>query len=235
MIRRGMKHIRVTNYYSEAAEEITISLDPRLTPAQNAQRMYKKYSKAKNAKVCLGEQINLAEEELRYLDTVAEALQRAEIESDLNEIRMELSQSGYVSHTSAAKNTKRTGTLHPMEFRSASGYRILCGKNNLQNEHITFKVAGKSDLWFHVKDRPGSHVILICDGEEPSEEDYTQAAVIAATYSSAGAQGQIPVDYTRVKNIKRPPASRPGYVTYSTNFTAYVGSDVNFCERLRIQ
>lgn len=235
MMQRGMKHIRVPNYYSEAAEEVTIMLDPRLTPAQNAQRMYKKYSKSKNAKVYLGAQIDLAEAELRYLDTVTEALQRAEIESDLNEIRMELSQSGYVSRISTAKNAKRTGTLHPMEFRSASGYRILCGKNNLQNEHITFKVAGKSDLWFHVKDRPGSHVILICDGEEPSEEDYTQAAVIAATYSSAGAQRQIPVDYTRVKNIKRPPASRPGYVTYSTNFTAYVGSDVKFCERLRVR
>lgn len=107
VIRRGMGQVRVQNYYSEAAEEMTIVLDPRLTPAQNAQRMYKKYTKSKNAKVYLSEQIRLAEEELRYLDTVAEALERAETESDLNEIRQEMAQSGYAARTPAAKNAKR--------------------------------------------------------------------------------------------------------------------------------
>ena len=116
-----------------------------------------------------------------------------------------------------------------------SGYRILCGKNNLQNEYITFRAAEKNDLWFHVKGRPGAHVVLFCSGAEPSEEDYTQAATIAATYSSAGVQGQIPVDYTRVKNVKKTPSSRPGYVTYSTNFTAYVHGDVKFCEQFRVK
>lgn len=234
-IRRGMEQVRVQNYYSEAAEEMTIALDPRLTPAQNAQRMYKKYTKSKNAKVYLSEQIRLAEEELRYLDTVAEALERAETESDLNEIRQEMAQSGYAARTPAAKNAKRPSAMQPMEFRSVSGYRILCGKNNLQNEYITFRAAEKNDLWFHVKGRPGAHVVLLCSGAEPSEEDYTQAATIAATYSSAGVQGQIPVDYTRVKNVKKTPSSRPGYVTYSTNFTAYVHGDVKFCEQFRVK
>ncbi len=122
-----------------------------------------------------------------------------------------------------------------MEFRTSGGYRMVCGKNNTQNDYITFKLAGKLDLWFHVKGAPGSHVVLFCGGAEPSERDYTEAAVLAATYSGAKGSGQIPVDYTRVKNIKKPPASKPGYVTYSTNYTAYVESDEKLCESLRIQ
>ena len=122
-----------------------------------------------------------------------------------------------------------------MEFRTSGGYRVLCGKNNMQNEFVTFRAAGKLDLWFHVKGCPGSHVVLICDGEEPPERDYTEAATIAATYSKAADGGLVPVDYTRVKNVKKPPAAKPGYVTYSTNYTAYVARDEKLCERLRVK
>ena len=108
-----------------------------------------------------------------------------------------------------------------MEFTTTNGYRLLCGRNNLQNDMLTFHMAAKDDLWFHAKGYGGSHVILVAGGEEPPAEDYTEAAELAAYYSQAG-DSVIPVDYTRVKNVKKPPGSRPGYVTYKTNSTAYV-------------
>lgn len=233
-LHRGEAQAQVQNYYSENCETIAIEMDTRLSPAQNAQRYYKKYNKCKNAKMYLTEQIGAAQSELRYLETVTQALERAETEADLAEIRQELAKSGYASRMHAFKSVK-PAPVKPMEFRTSGGYRMLCGKNNMQNDYITFKVAGKLDLWFHVKGAPGSHVVLICNGEEPSERDYTEAAVLAATYSGAKGSGQIPVDYTRVKNIKKPPASKPGYVTYSTNYTAYVESDEKLCERLRVK
>ena len=147
-------------------------------------------------------------------------LERAESEEDLNEIRSELYNSGYGSRLKSYTPPKQLRS-RPMEFESYSGYRILCGRNNLQNELLTFKVASKGDLWFHAKDVPGSHVILVCDGEEPHEKDYTQAAEIAAYYSRANGS-PVAVDYTRVKNVKKPSGAKPGYVIYKTNYTAYV-------------
>ncbi len=232
-IKRGATHARVQNYYSEDCEEIVIELDSRLSPAQNAQKFYKKYNKCKNAKKYLTEQINLALSELEYLNTVTHALENAETEADLTEIRHELTQSGYASRMTNFKATKNA-PVKPLEFVSSSGYRILCGKNNIQNDYITFKLAAKNDLWFHVKGAPGSHVVLFCSGDEPSEKDYTEAATIAATYSSLDG-GQIAVDYTRVKNVKKPPAAKPGFVTYSTNYTAYVASNEKLCDSLRIK
>ena len=230
-IKRGAKEAVVQNYYSENCENIVIELDSRITPAQNAQKYYKKYNKCKNAKKYLTEQIEMAQGELAYLETVTQALSNAETEADLAEIRRELSQSGYASRMTKFKPVKNM-SVKPLEFKTSSGYRVLCGKNNIQNDHITFKLASKLDLWFHVKGAPGSHVVLICSGEEPSEKDYTEAATIAATYSSLEG-GQIAVDYTRVKNVKKPPAAKPGYVTYSTNYTAYVASDEKLCEELK--
>ena len=173
----------------------------------------------------------MAQNELAYLETVTQAMTSAETEADLAEIRRELSQSGYASRMSKFKSVKHA-LVKPLEFRTSSGYRVLCGKNNIQNDYITFKLASKLDLWFHVKGAPGSHVVLICSGEEPSEIDYTEAATIAATYSRLEG-GQIAVDYTRVKNVKKPPASKPGYVTYSTNYTAYVASNEKLCATLK--
>ena len=170
----------------------------------------------------------------KYLETVSQALKNAETESDLVEIRFELSKCGYASRMQALKNTKIPPSK-PLEFVTSGGYKVLCGKNNTQNDILTFKTAAKGDLWFHVKGAPGSHVVLFCDGDEPPEKDYTEAAVIAATYSGIGERGQVPVDYTRIKNIKKPPVSKPGYVTYSTNYTAYVSSDEKLCEELRVK
>ena len=220
MLKRGMASFIAYDYELDPPTEIEIALDTRLSPSQNAQRMYKYYNKAKSAKIHLTSLIEKAEGELSYIESVRAFLERAESEEDLNEIRSELYSAGYASKMKNYTPQKQMRS-RPMEFKSDSGYKILCGRNNLQNELLTFKVASKGDLWFHAKGVAGSHVILVCDGEEPSEKDYTQAAEIAADYSKASG-APVAVDYTRVKNIKKPSGSHPGFVIYKTNYTAFV-------------
>lgn len=219
-LSRGMTEFIATDYSLEEPRDVLVQLDGRLSPSANAQRLYKLYNKAKTAARVLGEQIATAEEELHYLSGVRAFLDRAESEADLVEIRDELYRAGYASRM---KNytPPRSVKLRPREFTTAAGYRLLCGRNNLQNEQLTFRVAEKDDLWFHAKGVPGSHVILVCGGEEPPAEDYTQAAAIAAYYSAA-AGSPVAVDYTRVRHVKKPAGAKPGYVIYKTNYTAYV-------------
>ena len=139
--------------------------------------------KSKNAKIELTKQIELGEAELNYIYTVFDSLTRAETENDLNEIRRELYESGYASRMKNYTAAKISAPK-PLEFRTSGGWKLLCGKNNAQNDYITHKVASKGDIWFHIKDYPGSHVVLLCDGEEPSEQDYTEAAAIAVGYDN---------------------------------------------------
>ena len=220
MIKRGMSEFSAVDYYDEACPTVRIELDTRLTPAQNAQRMYKLYNKCKKAKEVLTEQIAIWERELQYLDTVREFLMRAECESDLSEIRDELYRAGYASKMRGYKPQK-TVKSQPSRFTTSGGYTVLVGRNNIQNDNLTLKNAAKDDIWFHTKDIPGSHVILVTNGEEPSERDYTEAAEIAAYFSKAKGES-VAVDYTRVKNIRKPSGSKPGFVTYKTNYTAFV-------------
>ena len=219
-LQRGMRSFTATDYYDEACPEITVPLDERLYPSQNAQRMYKLYNKCKTAKVILTEQIATWEAELVYLDSVRSFLSKAETEADLAEIREELYRSGYASRMKNYKSPKQI-KVSPMEFVTSGGYHIFVGRNNMQNEHLTFRVAEKSDLWFHVKDVPGSHVIMVTGGEEPGEKDYTEAAGIAAYYSQAKGD-LVAVDYTQVKNVKKVQGAKPGFVIYKTNYTAFV-------------
>ncbi len=219
-LSRGMTSFRATDYRVDPPEEVTVELDSRLAPAANAQRMYKFYTKSRRAKEKLTELIAAGEEELAYLVGVRGFLERAECEQDLADLRAELSSVGYLSKDKDPKS-KKASKARPLEFQTTNGYRLLVGRNNLQNDMLTFRIAAKDDLWFHAKGYGGSHVILVAGGEEPPSEDYTEAAELAAYYSQAG-DSVIPVDYTRVKNVKKPPASRPGYVTYKTNSTAYV-------------
>ncbi|MBO5373876.1 MAG: NFACT family protein, partial [Clostridia bacterium] len=231
LMKRGQERISVVNYYDDACPMVEISLDSRLSPAQNAQRYYKKYSKAKTAKIELTKQIELARQELEYIETVFEALSKAETESDLVEIRDELYHSGYASRM---KNYSvgKAQTPKPLKFTTTNGYTVLCGKNNKQNDYITTKLATKTDWWFHVKNLPGSHVLMQTDGEEPPEVDFTEAAEIAAFYSKA--QGNnIAVDYTPAKNVKKPSGSKPGYVIYHINWTAYVSPDEQKINRMQ--
>ena len=219
-LERGMESFVCTDYYDESCPEIEVKLDGRLSPSQNAQKMYKLYNKCKTAKAVLSEQVVIWERELHYLESVREFLSKAECEQDVLEIRDELYRSGYASKLRGYTPPKKI-TSTPHRFKTSGGYELLVGRNNLQNDNLTFKTASKGDLWFHTKDIPGSHVIMLCDGEEPSERDYTEAASIAARYSKATAD-LVAVDYTRVKNIKKPAGSKPGFVTYKTNYTAFV-------------
>ncbi len=219
-LERGMESFRTVDYYNEGCPEIEIKLDTRLSPSQNAQKLYKQYNKCKTAKIVLAEQIEIWEGELRYLESVKQFLSRAECEQDVIEIRDELYRSGYASKLRGYVPPKKIAST-PHKFITSGGYELLVGRNNIQNDNLTFKTAGKGDLWFHVKDIPGSHVIMLCNGEEPSEQDYTEAAAVAAKYSKATGD-LVAVDYTRVKNIKKPGGSKPGFVIYKTNYTAFV-------------
>lgn len=219
-LERGMESFVTVDYYDENCPEIEIKLDSRLSPSQNAQRLYKLYNKCKTAKIVLAEQIEIWERELRYLESVRQFLSAAECEQDVIEIRDELYRSGYASRLRGYVPPKKI-TFSPHKLVTSGGYGLLVGRNNIQNDNLTFKVANKGDLWFHTKDIPGSHVIMLCDGEEPSEQDYTEAASVAAKYSKATGD-LVAVDYTRVKNIKKPGGSKPGFVIYKTNYTAFV-------------
>ncbi len=223
-LERGMSSFTTVDYYDENCPEITIELDTRLSPSQNAQRMYKLYNKAKTAREVLTEQIAKWEDELRYLDTVKGFLERSQNEDDLVEIRDELYRSGYSSRMKGYQPSKKIKS-RPIELRTSGGFLVLVGRNNTQNDYLTFKQAEKNDIWFHTKDIPGSHCILVTEGEEPSEKDYTEAAAIAAYFSQATGD-MVAVDYTRVKNIKKPTGSKPGFVTYKTNYTAFVRRDM---------
>ncbi len=234
-LKRGAALVSLPDYSAEDFAPVEISLDPRLTPAQNAQRYYKRYNKAKTAESELSRQINLAESELEYLKSVLDAIDKAESETDLMEIRAELYQSGYASRMKQYKEQK-VKKSKPLVFHTTNGFKVLCGKNNLQNEYITHKLASKNDIWFHVKNLPGSHVVMFCgDSEEdPPETDFTEAAVIAAFYSKASEAKHVPVDYTQVRNLKKPAGAKPGMVIYHTNWTAYVTPNREIVDHLRI-
>ncbi len=227
LLSRGMKSAELTDYATQNPDgtfkTVKIELDEKLSPAANAQKMYKKYAKLKTAKTVLAKQIQIARTELEYIYTVFDSLTRAETATDLAEIRDELHFSGYASKMKSDIGKKQVRPT-VMKFRTSGGYTVLCGKNNMQNEYITHKLAEKNDYWFHAKDVPGSHVILVTGGDEPAAENFTEAAEIAAFYSKASGQN-IPVDYTFARNVKKTPASKPGLVIYHTNWTAYVTPD----------
>lgn len=200
---------------------VRIPLDSRLTPAANAQRYYKKYAKSKTARVELTKQIELGERELEYIYTVFDALTKAESPADLLEIRDELYRSGYASRMKSYNASHKQKAPTVMQFETPDGMKVLCGKNNVQNEYITHRLAEKHDYWFHTKSAHGSHVLLVTEGREPTDLDFTTAAEIAAFYSSAEGDN-IAVDYTLAKNVKRVAGAKPGFVIYHTNWTAYV-------------
>ena len=173
------------------------------------------------------------EREVAYIDSVLDSLSRASGQSELDEIRRELSESGYSSVQKQSHSKKAQVSGKPIEYITSGGYRLLCGKNNLQNDALTFKVAEKNDWWFHVHGAPGSHVVMICgEVDDPPARDFTEAAIIAACNSTLSDGAQVTVDYTRVKNVKKPPASHPGFVIYHTNYSAVVTPDKELLKKL---
>ena len=232
-LHKGDTAAKLENYYEDGAV-VEVPLDATLTPSQNAQKYYKKYAKSKSAKEHLTEQLSNSRQELQYIQTVFDALTRAETERELSEIRDELYHSGYASRM---KNytARKQSTPTVIRYRTSEGRRMYCGKNNLSNDYLTMKFAERSEWWFHVKNQPGSHVILRSSGpeDEPTEAEFTEAAMVAAYNSKASDGILVPVDYTRVRHVKKPAGAKPGYVIYTTNWTAYVTPDAELVNGLR--
>lgn len=229
-LKRGQETAAVEDY--NTGETVEIPLDSRLPPAANAQKYYKKYTKAKTAGEMIRRLLEESADELVYLASVRDALSRADTERELAEIRQELRQSGYGSRMKSPKDKKNAAPT-VLRFETSGGYEVLCGKNNIANEHITFRLAERDDWWFHVKNMPGSHVVMRCaPDDDPPEKDFTEAATIAAVYSKAADGASVPVDYTKVRYVKKPPASKPGFVTYSKNWSAFVTPDETLVKSL---
>ncbi|MGN1092718.1 MAG: NFACT family protein, partial [Monoglobaceae bacterium] len=221
-IKFGMKNITVENYYSDNCELIEIKLDETKSPSQNAQRYYKKYNKLKTAELFATEQIEEAEKEKYYLESVAEALENVENSAELDDIRAELEQEGYIKSANTKKKKNQIKSA-PLRYMSSDGYEILVGRNNRQNDELTIRMAYSTDLWFHTKQIPGSHTIVRTKGEKDiPETTILEAAKLAAYHSKAKNSSQVPVDYTIIKNVKKPNGAKPGMVIYDSYNTLYV-------------
>ena len=221
-IQKGETSVKLQNFYDENLAELEIALDPALTPQQNAQKYYKNYRKAKTAEEKLTEQIGLAQTELTYIDSVFESLALAENERDLNEIRAELAEQGYVRRKVGKKNQKQPALSAPLKFKTSDGFTVLVGRNNRQNDKLTMKDANNNDIWFHTKNIPGSHTVLVTDGKAPTETAMEEAAVLAAQHSRAKDSAQVPVDYTQIRYVSKPQGAKPGMVIYVQYKTVYV-------------
>ncbi len=230
-VEYGMDSVEVENYYSPEQEIVKIPLKEELSPSQNAQNYYKRYNKAKTTEKYAHEQIQSAEEELYYLETVLDAVEKAETPVTFAEIREELAQQGYLPQVKS--NKKNAARSKPNRFRSSDGYEILVGRNNRQNDELTLRMAYSTDIWLHTKIIPGSHTIIRARGEE-SVPDTTilEAARLAAYFSKAQNSAQVPVDYTAVKNVKKPNGAKPGMVIYDHYNTVYVQPDEELTHNL---
>lgn len=236
-LEKGMNKATVVDYYAEDCPEVEIELDVRLTPQQNAQRYFKLYNKAKTAESVLTQQIEQGRADLDYLESALVALGEAESERDLSQLREELTQTGILSSKQTRNKKLRAKPVQakPFHYRTSDGFEVFAGKNNLQNDLLTLKTAFKSDIWFHTQKIHGSHVILVTDGREPTDRAMTEAAMIAAYHSKARQSSRVPVDYTPVRQVKKPTGAKPGMVIYHVYQTAYVTPDETAIEKLRME
>lgn len=219
MISRAQNKLVAENFYEDGSPKIEIKLDPMLSPQQNAAKLYKEYSRRKTAEKHLLRLIAEDEASIQYLGSVLDELDRASGETDLAEIRAELRDAGIIKSNGSKKESKPK-PLKPLSFTSPSGFEIFVGKNNRQNDQLTFKMAGKGDLWFHTQKIHGSHVVMFCRGSRPENDDILYASALAAGHSQAASGDNVPVDYTLIKNVKKPAGGRAGMVIYD-NFKTY--------------
>ena len=231
-IQKGDSSAEVENFYEEGCPTVSIELDIRKTPAQNAQRYYSEYKKCVTAEEKLAGQIEKGEEELAYLDSVFDALTRAESENDIIQLRLELVQQGYIR--SGGSKAKPPKALPPIEYRSSDGYTILVGRNNCQNDQLTLKFAEKTDIWLHTQTITGSHVIIVTDGATPPDKTIEEAAVIAAVNSKGRNSTLVPVDYCLARYVKKPSGAKPGKVIFTNYKTAFVKPDTELEQTLRV-
>jgi len=222
-VEKGMKEVSVLNYYSEDSSNITIPLDARKTPSENAQKYFTRYQKAKTALKIVEEQISHAREEVAYFERLQQQVEAAS-PKDIQEIRDELVEGGYIKQRQKRGNKKNQVLKVILErYTSSDGTEILIGKNNKQNDYLTNKAAARDDIWLHTKDIPGSHVVI--RSKEPAEKTILEAATIAAYYSKARSSSSVPVDFTKVRHVKKPSGAKPGFVIYEQQQTVYVTPD----------
>ena len=214
-ITKGQTTVCCEDFYDEDMKRVDIPLSPLLSPQQNAAKFYKDYTRMKNAEKELTHQLQIGSEELQYLESVLEELNRADTEAELEEIRQELQTGGYLRPDTGKKRMKQS-KLAPMRFESTDGFPIYVGRNNRQNDELTFRLARKDDLWCHASKVHGSHVIISCGGKTPPDNTVTQAAQLAAYYAETTGGQNIPVDVTTVKQVKKVPSGKPGMVIYHT-------------------
>lgn len=231
-IKKGMTTVELPNYYSENQELVAIELDSNKTPSENAQKYYKAYNKAKRTFEALKDQIKSNDEELAYLESVLTSVNNCTDEQDVKEIRRELREEGYVKKVKNQKDKSKKHSV-PLHFISQDGFDIYVGKNNIQNDELTLKFARPRDIWMHTKNIPGSHVIIVANGHTIPDTTLNEGAMLSAFYSKAKNSSKVPVDYTEKKNVKKPNDSKPGFVIYETNKTAYITTSEEEIKKIR--
>lgn len=224
----GSKELTCLNYYTN--EDITIPLDPTKTPLENAQKYFAKYNKQKRTFEALSELIEETADDIQYLESISNALDIALTEDDLAQIKEELMQTGYVRRKFTKKKVKLTSK--PMHFISSDGYHMYVGKNNLQNDELTFDFANGNDWWFHAKGTAGSHVIVKTNGDELPDRTFEEAGRLAAYYSKNRGNDKVEIDYIEKKHVKKPNGAKPGFVVYYTNYSLMIDSDISKIEQL---
>lgn len=240
-LKKGQEKAELINYYHPRQETLTVELDPTLSPGENAQLFFKRYRKLKKALPLLEEEREKARQEQAYLENVRYNLERSQ-PKELEEIREELARGGYLGRQPKRPSPGRGGKgwkkkarealpPEPLRFLSTDGFEILVGKNNLQNEYITLRLASREDLWLHVKDLPGSHVVV--RGKEPTPRAIEEAALLAAYHSKGASSSRVPVDYTTVKHVRKPRGARPGMVIYDHHKTIYVTPEESLVQQLK--
>lgn len=233
-IKKGDTILLAEDYYSEEPAKIEIRLDPMKTPQQNAAKFYRDYNRAKTAEAHLIEQIDRCETALLYLESVADELSRVENEREIADIRRELEESGHIKgQKSGKKSREKEQSL--LRFVSSTGFEILAGRNNIQNEKLTHKTARRNDLWLHAQKIHGSHVVISCQDREPDDKTVEEAASIAAYYSQARSSGKAPVDYTQVRFVRKKAGGGPGMVLYTNYKTVFAQTDGKIIERLKAE
>ncbi len=224
--KEGDKSITVNDY--NTGEDVTIPLDPTLTPNQNAKKYFDKYTKLKRTQEALEEQMKEVSEAIEQLESISTALDIAKKEADLAQIRQELYESGYIkSHPTSKNGRKEKITSKPFHYVSSDGFDIYVGKNNIQNDELTFKTANGGDWWFHAKKIPGSHVVLLTGGKEVPDRAFEEAAALAGFYSKGKNQEKVEIDYLKRKDVKKPGGAKPGFVVYYTNYSMAISPDIS--------
>ena len=225
----GAKSLTALNYYTN--EEITIPLDEHLTPSENAQRFFSRYNKQKRTFEALTERIKETLDDIHYLESISTSLDIASAEEDLTQIKEELTEAGYIRRRYSKQKVRITSK--PFHYISSDGFHMYVGKNNLQNEELTFHFASGNDWWFHAKKVPGSHVIVKSNGEELPDRTFEEAGRLAAYYSKSRGAEKAEIDYIEKKHVKKPAGGRPGFVIYHTNYSLIIDSDISGIEEVK--